>query len=43
MSQVLVSFFEMGNVVYGSFIVEALSIVNTLFFDLLDPVNLRRQ
>ena len=40
MCQILVSFFEMGNVVYSSFIIEILCIVNALFFALLDPINL---
>ena len=36
MYQILISFFEIGNVVYGSFALEALSKVDTLFFDLLN-------
>ena len=40
MCQILLSFFEIGNVVYGSFAIKALSIVDTLFCDLLDAMNL---
>ena len=40
MCWILVLVFDMGNVVYGSFAIEALSIVNTLFFNLLDFVSL---
>ena len=40
MCRILVSFFDMGNVVYGSFVVEALSIVDTLFFDLVDSIGI---
>ena len=43
MSQIFVSFFEVGNVVYGSFAIKALSIVYTLFFDLLNHVTLCAQ
>ena len=38
MYQILVSLFEMDNVVYGLFAIEALSIVNTLFSDLLNLI-----
>ena len=40
MCQILVLFFEMDNIVYGSFVVQILSIVDTLFCDLLDLINL---
>ena len=42
MFQILVSFFEMDNVVYGSFAIKALSIVETLFFDFLDLISVCR-
>ena len=32
MYQILISFFEMGDIVYGSYIVEAFSIIDTIFF-----------
>ena len=40
MCQILVLFFKMGNLIYGSFAIEALSIVDTLFSNLLDFVSL---
>ena len=41
MFQNIVSFFEMDNVVYGSFVVKAHSIVDIFYFsDLLDLINL---
>ena len=42
MCQILVLFFEMGNIAYGSFAVKNLSLVNTLFFDLMNLINLCR-
>ena len=40
MCQIFVSFFEVGNVVYGSFAIKTLSILDTLFFDSLNLANL---
>ena len=40
MYQILLLFFEMGNILYGSFAIEALSKVNSLFFDLLYLIRL---
>ena len=39
MCQILVSFFKTGNVVYGSFGVKTLFIIDTLFSFLLNPIN----
>ena len=41
--QILVLFFEMDIVVYDSFVVKTLSIVNTLFSNLLNLISLRGQ
>ena len=40
MCEIFVSSLEMGNVVYGSFVVGAISIVDMLFSNLLDPISL---
>ena len=41
--QILLSFFDMSNVVYGSVAIKALFIVNTLFSDLLNLISLCSQ
>ena len=43
MCQILVSFFEMGNVDNSLFVVEAFFIVDTLSFDLLNLISLCEQ
>ena len=40
MCQILISFFEMDNLVYHSFALKDLFIVDTLFFDLFDSFSL---
>ena len=40
MCEILILFFKMSNVDYGSFLIETLFIVNTLISDLLNLVNL---
>ena len=40
MYQFFVLFFEMDNVIYGLFALNALFIVDTLFSNLLNPLNL---